>query len=113
MTNKQLLKIINAINDKCSNLTQQEYDNYCCGDGLYQILEDAINEVLMYQDAIDEFWKGYQSETYDGTPCENKVWYIIIEEYWSAKISSTYLRLYKKHNITKIEALIDEIKDLL
>lgn len=86
MTNKQLLQVIETIDQKFETMTEEQFNDYCFGSGLLTVLEDAINEVLWSDDKIDAFWKSYQSETYDGTPKEAAICYRILEKYWEKAV---------------------------
>lgn len=95
---KQIYKIMERIDEKLEALTQEDYESYCYGDGTLSILESAIDEVLWNKEVIDQFWKTYQSTTYDGTPYENNMVYSILEKYFFAALVPIHQKYYKQEN---------------
>lgn len=112
MTQIQLLKIIETMDDKFDNLTDDDLELYKKRGGLYAVLEESINEVLWSKDKIDEFWKTFQLTTYDGTPKENMVSYMILEKHWNNCLYKLQNRLFAKNNMIQINRLLDELDSL-
>lgn len=95
---KQIYKIMELIDEKLEALTIEEYVDYGYGEGTLTILENAIDEVLWDKDSIEQFWKTYQSTTYDETPYENNVVYSILEKYFFARIASIHQKFCKQED---------------
>jgi hypothetical protein len=93
MNRKQLLKIIHEIDNQCAQLTLDKIEELACGDGTYSILENAIDSVITEKEANKAFWDTYQSVTYEGTPKENHIDFLIIEKYFDARINEQFQKL--------------------
>lgn len=114
MNNLQLLKIIETMDEKFDNMTQEQLDNYCCGDGLFAILEEAIDAVITDSKENEKFWNSYQYTTHEGTPCEAMRSYEILRYFWDAKLSTTCNRLFREARLkadVQIERILDIIED--
>lgn len=113
MNNLQLLKIIETMDEKFDNMTQEQLDNYCCGNGLFAILEEAINMVITDSKENERFWNNYQHTTFEGTPCEDMRSYEILRYFWDAKLSMTCNRLFREARLeaeVQIENLLDQLE---
>lgn len=112
MDRKQLLKIVELINNRFENITEDEFATYASGEGLYAILEESIDRVLAQNEVISEFWKNHQHTTYDGTPCSDMIDFTIIETCFNNAASNAYRRIIRQRYFATVEQLREVINDL-
>lgn len=84
MTHSQIIKAMELLEEKFKTLTVEEFDSLAYGDGVFTILENAIDESFgLDKQGCEEFWNDYCASYYD-TPNLALMAYTILEHHFYA-----------------------------
>ena len=109
MNNKQLLTIMDRIDERLDQLTMHDIIKYRESEGILTILEEVIDEVLWSDDKIQEFWHNIHHTTYDGTQCEAADSYEILERFFFARFTIIYKQFAIEETKDDILRIVKEL----
>ena len=91
MRKQQIFSIMEALEQRFENLTEDEFINLSTGSGLLTILENEIDNALGDAESIDNFWKNYQTHYYStDNPYPECLTYMILEKFFNRLAADAY-----------------------